>query len=126
VNEEETVKRLAWIALGLLAITLAACAPTTAVETNVTPTLISVTPPQSSGGTVVLQGRYFGDGHGGTAANSYVLVGANMNREGGMKVAPSSWTPNRIEFPEPQNAGYGFVFVVVNGQPSNGLPANFP
>jgi hypothetical protein len=126
VNEEETVKRLAWIALGLLAIALAACAPTASVETNVVPTLISVTPPQSSGGTVVLQGRYFGDGHGGSAPNSYVLVGANMNGDGGLKVKATSWTANRIEFAEPQNGGYGFVFVVVNGVQSNGLPANFP
>ncbi len=126
MNEEETVKRLAWIALGLLAITLAACAPTASVETNVIPTLISVTPPQASGGTVVLQGRYFGDGNGGEAAGSYVLVGADMNHDGGIKITPSSWSPNRIEFAEPTNGGYGFVFVFVKGVASNGLPANLP
>ncbi|MEJ2667148.1 MAG: hypothetical protein P8Z81_08640 [Deinococcales bacterium] len=93
MDEEETVKRLAWIALGLLAVTLAACAPTTMVDTNVVPTLISVTPPQTAGGNVVLQGRYFGDGHGGQAGNSYVLVGADMNGNGGIKVTPTVWAP---------------------------------
>ncbi|HKI58281.1 MAG TPA: hypothetical protein VKA00_03555 [Trueperaceae bacterium] len=126
MDEEETVKRLAWIALGLIAIALAACAPTPHVDTNVVPTLIAVTSPQTAGGTVVLQGRYFGDGQGGQASGSYVLVGADTNHTGGMKVTPTSWTPNRIEFPEPDNAGYGYVFVFVRGVPSNGLPANLP
>jgi len=120
------VKRLAWIALGLLAITLAACAPTAHVDTNVVPTLIAVTPPQTAGGTMVLQGRYFGDGKGGQAAGSYVLVGADMNHNGGVKIMPTSWTNDRIEFPEPTNAGFGYVFVYVHGVPSNGLPANLP
>lgn len=126
MNEEETVKRLAWITLGLLAIVLAACAPTTTVETNVVPRLISVTLPQKPGGNVLLQGQYFGDGHGGKAANSYVLVGADMNHHGGVKIKPTSWGPSMITFPEPTNAGFGYVFVFVNGQPSNGLPANLP
>jgi hypothetical protein len=96
------------------------------VDTNVVPTLISVTPPQTAGGNVVLQGRYFGDGHGGQAGNSYVLVGADMNGNGGIKVTPTVWTPDRIEFPEPTNAGYGWVFVIVHGVRSGGLPANLP
>jgi len=39
-------------------------------------------------------------------------------------VDPSSWTPSRIEFSVPDGAGYGFVYVVVDGVRSNGLPAN--
>jgi len=120
------VKRLAWIALGVLATLIAACAPTPQVGTNVVPTLIAVTPPQTAGGTVVLQGRYFGDSQSGQNANSYVLVGADMNGDGGMKVTPTSWSASRIEFTEPQSPGYGFVFVVANGVKSNGLPANLP
>lgn len=120
------MKRLAWIPLGLLAIVLAACAPTPSVETNVVPTLVSVTVPQTSGGAVVLQGRYFGDGQNGGASNSYVIVGANMNGDGGMKITPNMWTPTRIEFATPQGAGSGFIFVVVGGVKSNGVPANLP
>lgn len=102
---------------------LAACAPQAAVQNQVVPTLISVTIPPE-GGPVVLQGRYFGDGRGGENEESYVLVGADIDGEGGVRVDPSTWTPSRIEFAAPGGAGYGFVYVVVKGVRSNGLPAN--
>src|SRR5690606_24383634 len=89
------VKRLAWITLGLAALALSACAPTSTVRNDVVPTLISVTVPQNAGGTVVLQGRYFGDGFGGAADNSYVLVGADMNGDNGVQAQVDSWTPTR-------------------------------
>lgn len=120
------MKRLAWITLGLAALVLSACAPTAGVRQDVVPTLISVTVPATAGGTVVLQGRYFGDGFGGAADDSYVLVGADMKGEGGVQAAVGSWTPTRIEVTAPERAGSGFVFVVVGGQRSNGLPANLP
>lgn len=119
------MKRLAFVSLVLLTLGMVACAPTAAVSQNVIPTLISVTVPSGSG-NVVLQGRYFGDGLGGTGEDSYVLVGANMSGEGGVRVEASSWSANRIEFVAPAGAGSGFVFVFVNGISSNGLPVNLP
>lgn len=120
------MKRLAWITFALVAFALGACAPTAAVSSNVTPTLISVQGPASVGGTVALQGRYFGDGMGGEADNSYVIVGADMEAKGGIQVETTVWTPTRIEFVAPDGVGYGWVFVVVGGVRSNGLPANLP
>jgi len=104
---------------------LVACTPTAAVSQNVIPTLVSVTVPNGTG-NVVLQGRFFGDGQGGASENSYVLVGANMSGEGGMRVETTSWTTSRIEFAVPAGAGSGFVFVVVDGTSSNGLPVSLP
>lgn len=120
------MKRLAWLILGLVAIAVSACAPATTVKNDVIPTLFSVTVPDSPGGTVVLQGRYFGDGFGGEADNSFILVGADVNGDGGIMAEATSWSPNRIEFVAPERAGSGFVFVVVDGVRSNGLPANLP
>ena len=104
---------------------LAACAPQTSVETNVQPTLYSVTAPGEVGGELVLQGRYFGDGRGG-GGDSYVILGADINGENGGRIKPASWSPSRITLRVPENAGYGFVFVVVDGVRSNGVPANLP
>ncbi len=121
------MKRLAWIPLGLyLAFVMAACAPAPTVENNVLPTLISVTVPQSGSGSVILQGRYFGDGQGGQASNSYVLVGADINGNGGMQAATSLWSASRIEFEIPSGAKSGFIYVVVAGVRSNGVPATMP
>jgi hypothetical protein len=111
----------ALIALGLLA----ACAPQTSVETNVQPTLFSTTAPATVGGELVLQGRYFGDGEGGKA-DSYVVLGADINGDGGGQVKASTWSPSKVTLQVPPNAGYGFVFVVVDGVKSNGLPTNLP
>ncbi len=113
------MKRFVLVLTGLLAIVLAACAPTSVVANNVVPTLISAAPP-SAGGEVVLQGRYFGGG----GENSYVLVGADVLGEGGSTVETVSWSPNRIVFVAPAGTGPGFVFVVVNDVMSNGLPVD--
>jgi hypothetical protein len=113
------VKRYVLVLTGLLAIMLAACAPTSQVASNVVPTLISARP-ASTNGEVVLQGRYFGGG----GEDSYVLVGADVLGEGGTKVTASTWTPNRIAFAAPAGTGPGFVFVVVSGVLSNGLPVD--
>ncbi len=120
------MKRLAWLTLGLAALALSACTPQATVRNEVMPTLISVTVPDDPGGTVVLQGRYFGDGFGGQADDSFVLVGASMNGDGGIQASVTSWSPTRIEFVAPERSGSGFVFVVVGGVRSNGLPASLP
>ena len=118
-------------ALTLLALTLsvlgalAACAPQAGFQTNVQPTLISVTAPGEFGGELLLQGRYFGDGQGGEG-DSYVVLGADISGEGGGRLRAASWSPSRITLNVPRGAGYGYVFVVVDGVRSNGLPANLP
>jgi hypothetical protein len=119
VDEEARVKRVALISIGLLAMLLAACAPSAVVATQVVPTIISlsITPGTND---VVLQGRYFGGGGEG----SYVLVGADGDAKQGTQVETASWSPNRITFTAPEGTNASFVFVVVNGVTSNGMPAN--
>ena len=119
------MKRLALI-IALLTLVFTACQPSLDIQNNVLPTLYSVTVPESRSGTLLLQGRYFGDGMDGEAENSYVILGANVAGEGGVRVRASSWSHNRIETAIPDGAGSGFVFVVVRGQMSNGLAANLP
>lgn len=104
---------------------LAACAPQAGFETNVQPTLVSLTAPGKVGGELVLQGRYFGDGREGEG-DSYLILGADINGDGGGRLQATTWSPERITASVPQGAGYGFVFVVVDGVKSNGLPANLP
>jgi hypothetical protein len=115
------VKRFVLVSTGLLALVLAACAPTSQVALNVVPTLISARTLGPSG-DVVLQGRYFGGGGEG----SYVLVGANVNGEGGVEAPVSSWSTTRVTFVPPAQVGPGYVFVVVSGTFSNGLPLSLP
>ncbi|WMT56561.1 hypothetical protein [Truepera radiovictrix] len=105
---------------------LAACAPAARPENNVRPTLVSATAPQQVGGRLVLQGRYFGDGAGGAAEGSYVLVAADASGAGGARAQVESWAPDRITLLVPEGVGYGYVFVVVDGVQSNGLPVNAP
>ncbi len=112
------MKRTVLALTGLIALLLAACAPSAQVATNVVPTLISVSTSDSEG--VVLQGRYFGNGGEG----SFVLVSADVDGEDGVVVDPTSWSSNRISFRAPEDAGPGFVFVVVDDVMSNGLPAD--
>ena len=104
---------------------LASCAPQTSIETNVQPTLFSATAPGVVGGELSLQGRYFGDGQGG-GGDSYVILGADISGENGGRIKPTTWEPSKITLTVPENAGYGFVFVVVDGVKSNGLPTNLP
>ena len=81
------MKRSVLVLAGLLAILLAACVPSSQVARNVVPQLISASPPNAAG-DVVLQGRYFGGGGEG----SYVLLGANVDAEGGVRVlVPEAW-----------------------------------
>lgn len=111
------MKRFVLALTGFAALMLAACAPSAQVATNVIPTLISV---RSDAGQVVLQGRYFGGGHDG----SRVVVAANADGEGGVDATVRSWSPTRIVFDAPSGLAAGFVFVVVDGVSSNGLPAD--
>lgn len=125
---EATLKRIWASCIGL--VLLSACQPSTGltnrVANNVLPTLISATTPQNEGDALVLQGRYFGDGVAGENRNSYVILGARANGSGGFRVEPRSedWAPNRIVMGVPDGVGYGYVFVVVDGVRSNGLPVN--
>ncbi len=105
--------------LGLAAVLLlAACRPSAVVATQVVPTLISIQTRDAP--TIVLQGRYLGGGGG----DSYVLVGANVDAEGGVRVEAESWSPSRIVFEAPPEIADGFVFVFADGRRSNPLPPN--
>ncbi|HEX7003219.1 MAG TPA: hypothetical protein VF168_03430 [Trueperaceae bacterium] len=115
------MNRLALVAIGLFLLALTACAPQAQVEDNVIPTLVSAT---VEGDTVVLQGRYFGDGQGGQANGSYVILGANANGNGGVRAPVVSWAPSRIEVSIPEGTGYGYAFVYVDRIRSTGLPVN--
>ena len=115
----------------LLLILLSACMPQAqqergvGIEQNVLPTLFSVTVPQREGDRLILQGRYLGDGRGGEADESYVILGADVRGNGGIRIKPGDWSPSRITLGRiPQGVGYGHVFVVVDGVRSNGIPAN--
>src|SRR5690606_41406567 len=90
------------------------------------PTLISVTVPDSPGGTVVLQGRYFGDGFAGQADNSFVLAGPNMNGERGVQADVTMRSPTPIELTAPARPGPGCVLVLGAGARSTGPPASPP
>ena len=119
------MRQIAYI-FGVVGLLLAACTPSITVENQVLPSLYSVTVPETGEETLVLQGRYFGDGFGGASAESYVIVGADVQGDGGLRLKAESWTPSRITLDIPEGAGSGFVFVVVDGVRSNGLPANLP
>lgn len=119
--EEASVNRLALVAIGLFLLVLTACAPQAQVENNVIPTLVSTSVDDD---TVVLQGRYFGDGQDGEASGSYVILGANYNGGGGVRAPVVSWSPSRIEVSVPEGVGYGYAFVFVDGIRSTGLPIN--
>ncbi|MEM7738533.1 MAG: hypothetical protein AAF267_22380, partial [Deinococcota bacterium] len=124
------MKRI-WVFCVVLTVALlSACQPSAGlsnqVANNVLPTLISTTTPQEEGDPLVLQGRYFGDGFAGEGRDSYVIIGAQADGSGGFRVnpRPENWAPNRIVFGVPEGVGYGFVFVVVDGVRSNGLPVS--
>jgi hypothetical protein len=110
-----------WISF-LATIALTACTPQVSIENNVIPQLYSA---KVNDDSVVLQGRYFGDGQGGLSENSYVVVAGDVNCENGLAVRASSWSPSNVEIKGiPQSAGYGFTCVVVDGIKSNALPIN--
>ncbi len=107
--------------VGLAALLLlAACKPSATVATEVVPTLISVQARDAS--AVVLQGRYFGGGGG----DSYILISASVDGQGGTMVEAAEWSPTRIVFEAPPQSGGAFVIVVADGRPSNPMPANLP
>ena len=116
------VKRISLLVLSLIILGLSSCAPKAKVENNVVPTIFSI---KVDGRTMTIQGRYFDDGQGGKAQASYVIVGGDVNGNGGYTVKASSWSAGKIIAQIPAEAHSGFVFVVVNGIKSNGLPANY-
>ena len=122
--KEANVKRFAILFLGLIA--LGACAPQLEVQNNVLPTLLSVTSPETRAEPVLIQGRYFGDGMNGQAEDSYILLGADVNGNGGIAVRADSWSSNKIMVSVPEGAGSGYVFVYVRGNRSNGIPTTLP
>lgn len=109
-----------WISM-LVMVALTACTPQTSIENNVIPQLVSAKVEENS---VMLQGRYFGDGQAGASEASYVILGGDVNCENGLAVRASSWSPSRVEVGIPDGAGYGFTCVVVDGVKSNALPIN--
>ena len=120
------VKPLFIITCFCFVLFLTACAPSTELSTEIKPTLLSVTVPQTTEGSLVLQGRYFGDGQKGGSSDSYVVLGADINGKGGERVVPDVWSPSKVVINNIPDAGYGYIFVVVNGTASNSLPANLP
>lgn len=94
-------------------------------DDHVLPTLVSISIDDVAG-QVTLQERYFGDGFQGQSENSFIIVGADINGRGGARVEANAWDASRIIFNLPQGAGSGFVFVVVDGVRSNGIPGNLP
>lgn len=123
-RRSRTARWLPWLALSLALLLLGACAPGTDVESNVQPTVISVCGPPTCADSLVIQGRNFGDGAGG--ANTYVVAGADVAGRGGVRVPITSWAPNRIVTELPTDAGYGYLFVIVSGVRSSGLPVSLP
>jgi len=118
-SKEAIVKLLRHLVLlGLALLLLAACAPTTTVQDNILPTLVSVTVRQD---VIVLQGRYFG----APGETSYVVIGADSSGQGGFRIPDvREWSPNRIVVGAPNGVGVGFALVVVDGVRSNALPSN--
>lgn len=115
------MKRFSLLVLSLVILGLSSCAPTAKVENNVIPTVFSV---KVDGSNLIIQGRYFNDGSGGKAESSYVIVGSDVNGLGGTTTKALSWSGGKVVVAIPAEAHSGFVFVVVNGVMSNGLPAN--
>ncbi len=121
------VKHIFIITCFCFVLFLSACAPKAELSTEIKPTLLSVTVPQTADGDLVLQGRYFGDGQRGAGEESYVILGADISGKGGVRVVPDTWSPSKIVINNvPSDAGFGYAYVVVDGTASNSLPANLP
>lgn len=118
--EETRVNRMHLLLLALTVTLVGACAPQSQVEQNVIPWLVSASRTDSS---VVLQGHYFSFPRA-AAEESYVLLGADANGNGGVRADVLSWSANRIEVAIPAEAGYGYAYVVVAGVRSTGLPVD--
>ncbi len=109
------------ITAALVIMFVAACAPqVNNVSDTVLPQLFNVRVDPEDNTRISLQGRYFGP----ESETSHVLVGADMNRNGGVVHPVVSWTGNRIELRVSRDLSLGYIFVIVDGTPSNGLPAN--
>ncbi|NLG09537.1 MAG: hypothetical protein GX560_09855 [Deinococcales bacterium] len=120
------MKRLALILTGALAVLLGACAPSTDITMRVPVQVLAVTVPQTMGDTVVVQGRNLGDGRTGGERANYVLFARTPDARDGQRVQVLSWTPNRIEFVSPDEAGTGWLIVVANGVRGEAFPISLP
>jgi len=120
------VKRLALIAIGAAALLLSACAPTFDLTSQVPVQILSVTAPAAQGGTVVVQGRNFGDGRTGGEDANYVLFARTSDAMHGQRLTVSSWSPQRIEFASPAEAGNGWLTIVANDVRSEPFPVSLP
>ena len=92
------MKRLALIAIGAVALLLSACAPTFDLTSQVPVQILSITTPAAKGGTVVVQGRNFGDGRTGGADANYGLFARTSDTTHGQRLTVNAWAPQRIEF----------------------------
>lgn len=120
------MKRLALIAIGAVALLLSACAPTFDLTSQVPVQILSITAPSTKGGVVVVQGRNFGDGRTGGESANYVLFARTSNDTHGQRLAVNSWTPTRIQFNSPEDAGNGWITIVANGVTSEAIPISLP
>ncbi len=120
------MKRLALIAIGAVALLLSACAPTFDITSQVPVQIISITAPTVKGGTVVVQGRNFGDGRTGGPDANYVLFTRTSDTTQGARISASLWGPQRIEFASPEEAGNGWITIVANDVPSEAFPISLP
>lgn len=120
------MKRLALIVLGLMALALSACAPTADITTRVPVLILSVHQPAVQGGEVVVQGRNFGDGRTGGEEANHVLFAPTPDGKRGQRLATTSWTPTRIEFDSPDDAGNGWLIIVAGGVASEAFPISLP
>ncbi|MFA5595797.1 MAG: IPT/TIG domain-containing protein [Trueperaceae bacterium] len=120
------MKRLALIAIGAVALLLSACAPTFDLTSQVPVQILSITTPAAKGGTVVVQGRNFGDGRTGGADANYVLFARTSDTTHGQRLTVNEWTPRRIAFTSPEEAGNGWITVVANDVASQAFPVSLP
>ncbi len=118
-----TARVLKLITFALLAMfVLGACAPQAqTVATSVLPQIFQIS---TDGDQVVIRGRYLGSGQGGYEAGNFVLIGADVQGQGGLAYTASEWASNRIVVTVPVAAQSGLIHVSVNGHLSNNLTIN--
>lgn len=106
----------------LAALVLAACAPQAqTVATSVLPQIFQISTDDDQ---VTIRGRYLGSGQGGYDAGNYVLIGADVQGQGGQAYTASEWSSNRIVVTVPVAAQSGLIHVSVAGHLSNNLTVN--